>query len=273
MALKSAKKKTSKSGKKLSSKTKKAVAKAKKTNKKKAAKKKNAKKNSTKKNTSIKVNGVKIGTSTTGKVGKSFIVRDTHVPVTINGVEFDALIDGDKAYKSTVPNYTTESGYPVSDTIQISPPELSMTLYISDTPVTWAGRSGHGKGSVLRKMSQLKDIWYKKQLCNIVTPDAAYGDMGMTSLSIKKSKELGTSREVSVSFQRVWTTAKQTTRKTSTKKGGKSKASGGKAGSKSKGKSSKAAGKVTGKLKAAGIGSSVGSKASKALNSLKSGKK
>ena len=58
-------------------------------------------------------------------------------PVTVWGIEFDALIDETKTMTATIPAYPVEDGFPVSDTIILDPISVSLTLYISNTPVTW----------------------------------------------------------------------------------------------------------------------------------------
>ena len=57
-------------------------------------------------------------------------------PVSVAGIEFDALIDEQKALSATVPTYPVEEGFPVSDTIILDPLSIQLTLYISNTPVT-----------------------------------------------------------------------------------------------------------------------------------------
>ena len=52
-------------------------------------------------------------------------------PVTVWGIEFDALIDETKTMTATIPAYPVEDGFPVSDTIILDPISVSLTLYIS----------------------------------------------------------------------------------------------------------------------------------------------
>ena len=132
-------------------------------------------------------------------------------PVSIWGIEFDALIDEEKTMTSTIPAYPVEDGFPVSDTIINDPVSLKMTLYISYTPVTWLYRHGSSRDRVNRICSQIENAWLEKQLAKIVTSDAIYKDMGITSISIKKTKEIGYAREISISAQKVRITQKKTT--------------------------------------------------------------
>ena len=71
-------------------------------------------------------------------------------PVSIAGIEFDALIEETKTLSATVPVYPVENGFPVSDTIILDPLRIQMTLYVTNTPVTWLYRHGSSKERVRR---------------------------------------------------------------------------------------------------------------------------
>lgn len=131
-------------------------------------------------------------------------------PVSIWGIEFDALIDETKNLSATIPTYPVEEGFPVSDTIILDPISIQMTLYVSNTPVTWLYRHGTSTDRVNKICDQLEQKWLKKQLAKIVTTEAVYKDMGITSISIKKSHDIGYAREISVSAQKVRITKRKT---------------------------------------------------------------
>lgn len=131
-------------------------------------------------------------------------------PVTIWGIEFDALIDEQKTFSSTIPTYPVEEGFPITDTIINDPISLSLSLYVSNTPVTWLYRHGSSADRVVRICNQIEEKWLEKKLAKIVTSDAIYKDMGITSISIKKSKEIGYAREISVTAQKVRITKRKT---------------------------------------------------------------
>lgn len=133
-------------------------------------------------------------------------------PVSIWGIEFDALIDETKNLSATIPTYPVEEGFPVSDTIILDPVSIQMTLYVSNTPVTWLYRHGTSADRVNKICSLLEQKWLKKQLAKIVTTEAIYKDMGITSISIKKSHDIGYAREISVSAQKVRITKRKTVR-------------------------------------------------------------
>ena len=131
-------------------------------------------------------------------------------PVSVAGIEFDALIDETKTLSATVPTYPVEDGFPVSDTIILNPLSISMTLYVSNTPVTWLYRHGTSVTRVQEICDCMETLWMEKKPVKIVTSDAIYTDMGITNLSIKKSRETGCAREISLTAQKIRTTARKT---------------------------------------------------------------
>lgn len=131
-------------------------------------------------------------------------------PVTIWGIEFDALIDEQKTLSSTIPAYPVEEGFPVSDTIINEPVSIKLTLYVSNTPVTWLYRHGTSTDRVVKICNQIEKKWLEKKLTKIVTSDTIYTDMGITDISIKKSKDIGYAREISVTAHKVRITKRKT---------------------------------------------------------------
>ena len=131
-------------------------------------------------------------------------------PVSVGGVEFDALIDSEENYESEVPEYPTEKGFKVSDTIVLKATVLNMTLFVTDTPVTWKGRLGSGPGKTEAVVKRLKEMYFKKLPVEVVTSDAVYSNMAITSLSIKKTAEVGYAREIPISFKEIVVTESKT---------------------------------------------------------------
>lgn len=132
-------------------------------------------------------------------------------PVSIDGIEFDALLDQSMDYEADVPEYTTEKGFSVSDNISLKPETLSMTLYVSDTPVTWKSRFGSGKGRVEKVVKQLQDLYFAKKVVTVVTSDAVFDSMAITSISISKSADVGYAREIPISLKKIIVTESSTT--------------------------------------------------------------
>lgn len=155
-------------------------------------------------------------------------------PVSVGGIEFDALIDLEENYESDVPEYPTEKGFKVSDTIVLKATVLNMTLFVTDTPVTWKNRLGSGPGKTEAVVKRLKEMYFKKLPVEVITSDAVYSNMAVTSLSIKNTAEVGYAREIPISFKEIVVTESKTvTIPASYGKSGKTGASGGTANTRS----------------------------------------
>lgn len=140
------------------------------------------------------------------------MARGNLKPVTIAGIEADALISEDRTYSADIPEYPVENGFNVSDTIILKPIELGLTLYISDSPATWRNRSGHKPevGRTKKICDKFEKLYFERKLVKVVTSDNIYTDMGITSLSIAHSSEIGYARQISISLKKVYTTKRKT---------------------------------------------------------------
>lgn len=152
----------------------------------------------------------------------------TKQPVSINGIEFDALIEESQDYTATVPEYPTEQGFVVSDTIVLNPETLTMTLFLTDTPVTWRRRHGTSQGRADTVVSNLKSLYMSKALVTVTTASGVFTSMAITNLTISKSADIGYAKEVPITLQKVITTSASTVTMPSSY--GKSGASGASAG-------------------------------------------
>lgn len=121
-------------------------------------------------------------------------------PLSINGIEFDALISENKTYSSEVPDYAVESGYSVSDNISIKPMELEITGHLTNTPVTWAS---HGTGRVEAVVAQLENLYHSRQLVTVVTSTDVYQNMSIMSLTVPKDENNKTSRDIRMTLKEV----------------------------------------------------------------------
>lgn len=154
-------------------------------------------------------------------------------PVSINNIEFDALISQDKTLESDIPEYPIENGFKVSDAIIRSPERLSMTLYLTPTPVTWHSRHSGGQSRVDTIVKELEELYFNGEPVTVVTSDETYTDMGIESITISKSVEVGYAIEIPISLKKIRVTeAKTTTIPDSYGKSGKSGASAGSANTK-----------------------------------------
>lgn len=132
-------------------------------------------------------------------------------PVSINGIEFDALISEDKALTANVPQYAVEDGFSVCDTIILEAEALSMVLYLTPTPVTWYKSHGPGESRVNNVIKKLEELYYAKEPVTVTTTDSTYTDMAIESITISKSAEVGYAKEIPISFKKIRKTASKTT--------------------------------------------------------------
>ena len=178
-------------------------------------------------------------------------------PVNINGIEFDALIEESCDLEAQVPEYPTEKGFSVSDTIVLKPETISMTLFVTDTPVTWRNRHGSSIGRTEAVVKQLKNLYFSKQVVTVVTSDEVYDSMAITNISFAKSADVGYAREIPITLKKIVVTESATvTIPDSYGKSGTTGASGGTASTKS---ASKSGGSSGGSGSGAGGGSGSGS--------------
>ena len=117
-------------------------------------------------------------------------------PVTVADIEFDALIESERSFEAQVPEYAVETGYSVSDGITFGAETLSMTLYVTNTPVTWYSRHGSDQSRVDTVCKKLEELYYKAEPITLVTSDETYTDMAIESISIRKTLETGYAREI-----------------------------------------------------------------------------
>ena len=132
-------------------------------------------------------------------------------PVSINGLEFDALISEERSLEATVPEYSVESGFVVSDAVILSPEKLSMTLFVTNTPVTWYKRHGSSTSRVKKVIARLEEMYYNSELVTIITSDKTYTNMAIETIAINKNIETGYSREIPISFKKIRVTNAKTT--------------------------------------------------------------
>lgn len=124
-------------------------------------------------------------------------------PVSIAGIEFDALIESEESYEADVPEYPTEKGFCVSDNMAIGAMELSMTLYLTATPITWRASHGVGEDRLISIPEKLVKLYEEREPISVYTQDKTYTDMVIKTISIKRDADTGVAREIPVTFQQI----------------------------------------------------------------------
>jgi uncharacterized membrane protein YgcG len=131
-------------------------------------------------------------------------------PVSVDGIEFDALIDESRTLSANIPDYPTEEGFMVSDTITLQPLALNMTLFLSDTPVTWRARLGAIPGRSEIVLERLMQTYKKRQLITVVTAKKTYKNMGITNIQISRSLDDGYAYKIPIALKEVRVTKTKT---------------------------------------------------------------
>jgi hypothetical protein len=132
-------------------------------------------------------------------------------PVTIDGIAFDALIDSSETWEAESPSYPVEEGFEVSDTIILKPLTLRMTLFLTNTPVTWRQRHGSSPSRVQNVLKQLEALYFKKTPVTVTTSERTYKNMAILSIELTKTLETGSSREIPITFREIRVTESKTT--------------------------------------------------------------
>ena len=132
-------------------------------------------------------------------------------PVSIDGITFDAWIDSEETWDAEVPAFPVEKGFEVSDTIILRPVHLSMTLYLTNTPVTWKRLHGNSPHRVQEVIDRLRQLYFRKESITVSTSEADYENMAITSIGLPKKISTGTSKEIPITFKQIRTVEAATT--------------------------------------------------------------
>ena len=129
-------------------------------------------------------------------------------PVNIGGIECDALIHHELAMEAEIPDYPVEEGYSVQDTMILKPRTLSLTVIVTNTPITF--RSHASPGSVQEVAARFQELYQSRQLITVTSAKGSFQNMGITSLSLPYDVSTKTSLEIPITLKEVLTTTAQT---------------------------------------------------------------
>lgn len=130
-------------------------------------------------------------------------------PVSINGAEFDAVIERQEQMSATVPQYPTENGVSISDNVALDAMELTMTLYLTATPITWASRHGTGEEHIDATCEKLRKQYASREPLEVVTSNQTYSNMVIKQMQFKKSEDIGMAMEIPITLTQVTTTSSE----------------------------------------------------------------
>ena len=129
-------------------------------------------------------------------------------PVNIGGIECDALIHHELAMEAEIPDYPVEEGYSVQDTMILKPRTLSLTVIVTNTPITF--RSHASPGRVQEVAARFQELYLSRQLITVTSAKGSFQNMGITSLSLPYDVSTKTSLEIPITLKEVLTTTAQT---------------------------------------------------------------
>ena len=129
-------------------------------------------------------------------------------PVNIGGIECDALIHHELAMEAEIPDYPVEEGYSVQDTMILKPRTLSLTVIVTNTPITF--RSHASPGRVQEVAARFQELYQSRQLITVTSAKGSFQNMGITSLSLPYDVSTKTSLEIQITLKEVLTTTAQT---------------------------------------------------------------
>ena len=129
-------------------------------------------------------------------------------PVNIGGIECDALIHHELAMEAEIPDYPVEKGYSVQDTMILKPRTLSLTVIVTNTPITF--RSHASLGRVQEVAARFQELYQSRQLITVTSAKGSFQNMGITSLSLPYDVSTKTSLEIPITLKEVLTTTAQT---------------------------------------------------------------
>ena len=131
-------------------------------------------------------------------------------PVSVDGIEFDALISEERTLQANIPEYVVEDGFVVNDAVIFNPERITMTLYVTNTPVTWMASHG-GPGWIDSVCLRLESLYYKGTPITVITSDRTYQNMCIESITFTKTFEEGYALSIPVTFKQIRKTKAKTT--------------------------------------------------------------
>lgn len=131
-------------------------------------------------------------------------------PVSIAGIEFNALLEQVTNYENTIPEFPTEKGFTVEDAIINKPIRLELVVYLVDTPVSWIEKFGKIPNRTQKVLEELEKLYVKKTPVTVVTTQKVYKNMGIESMKIPSKVETGYAYEIPITLKEIKVTETKT---------------------------------------------------------------
>lgn len=129
-------------------------------------------------------------------------------PVNIGGIECDALIHHELQLENQIPDYPVEEGFSVQDTIIQNPKTLTLTVVVTNTPITF--REHASPNRVQEIAERFQELYKSRQLITVTSSKGIFQNMGITSISLPYDVSTKTSLEIPITLKEVLTTTAKT---------------------------------------------------------------
>lgn len=128
--------------------------------------------------------------------------------INIGGIECDALIHHELQLENQIPDYPVEEGFSVQDTIIQNPKTLTLTVVVTNTPITF--REHASPNRVQEIAERFQELYKSRQLITVTSSKGVFQNMGITSLSLPYDVSTKTSLEIPITLKEVLTTTAKT---------------------------------------------------------------
>lgn len=160
-------------------------------------------------------------TSLIGKEAKTIIVAQNQGTSEQVVIEVDVVISEDQKYENDLSSFPIEKGFEISDNVVRQPDSITMTVFISDSPINQLGKTLRGAGRTQTVYENFVRIAGRTKLsiadfdqsdylidsslfiCTLYTTHRIYQDMFLKSLSIPKNADSGDGLEFTADFVRI----------------------------------------------------------------------
>ena len=105
-------------------------------------------------------------------------------------------------------DYPVEEGFSVQDTMILKPKTLTLTVIVSNTPITF--RSGASPTRVQQVAARFQELYTRRELITVTSSKGVFKNMGITSLSLPYDVSTKTSLEIPITLKEVLTTSSKT---------------------------------------------------------------
>lgn len=118
------------------------------------------------------------------------------------------MIHHELQLENQIPDYPVEEGFSVQDTIIQNPKTLTLTVVVTNTPITF--REHASPNRVQEIAERFQELYKSRQLITVTSSKGVFQNMGITSISLPYDVSTKTSLEIPITLKEVLTTTAKT---------------------------------------------------------------